>query len=485
MPSPRSSRPSPRPSSPRPSHSRSSSARPSGAALDPYGIYGARTATRLRDSQRRRRSQNLLAFFIFLVIGAAIIVAWKTRRVNTSWPQSRVALGFAVASAPTWIQPAPGTPGVLLIAGEDGRLVKTSAFTQTNAESNPESNTAQAVAKTILLETDFPLRAPLIFQDTAFVPCEDGVLYAVSWRERKLIWRQRFDAALSSQPALITVNQKPVIVAGSDAGLMLGLDAATGRVLWRARLPAPIGNGLTAVQSTPQVSGQNASDRVLVPLLGGAAMRGGLWCLDGASGKVLWRFPRDVRVEATQLSSVVAGSGQIFGANDAGAVYCLDLQSGNYNPKVSGAPQTPIQNQIQTQAGWKTFIRPLKDGDQEQVTLLRAAPVLVISGNGNANLVLGGNDGGVRGLNARDGKLLWQTDIGAPISSLLPLQKADGSAAVLACNRSGELTLLDAQNGAVLRKFASDGERFVGATISPQGIYGLTSNGTLLRFELS
>jgi len=463
MPSPRSS---PRPSSPRSPNRPTSRDRPSGAALDPYGIYGARTATRLRDSQRRRRSQNLLAFFILAAICAGLIVAWKTRRINTQTAQSQRALRLPVSAAPIWIAPSAGAPGVLLIAGEDGRLIKTGAFSQNASAENP-------VEKTVLLETDFPLRAPLIFGETAFVPCEDGVLYAVSWRERKLIWRQRFDASLSSQPTLITVNKKPVIVAGSDAGLVLALDAASGRVLWRARLPAPIGNGLTSVESQTNASGQKSPARVLVPLLGGAAMRGGLWCLDGTRGKVLWRFPKDGRIEATQVSAAAANAGKVYGANDAGAVYSLDLQTGNYNSK--------------TQTGWKTFVRPLKDGDQNQATLLRAAPLFIAASatSQNARLILGGNDGGVRGINANDGKLLWQANVGAPVSSLTLLAFADGRAAILVCNRSGELVLVNSENGAILKNYSSRGDFFVGAAVAVGEIYGLTNKGTVLRFDLS
>ena len=461
-----------RPSSPRPSGSRSSSVRPSGAALDPYGIYGARTATRLRDSQRRRRSQNLIAFFIFASLLAAVITSWKVRRVDTDKPQNWRELGLPVSVPPVWIAPSGSDAGVLLIAGEDGRLLKTSDVSGAGASGEL---TTEATQNTVLLETDFPLRAPLIFKETAFVPCEDGVLYAVSWKKRKMLWRQRFDAALTAQPALISVNKKPVVIAGSDAGLLLAMDAASGRILWRSRLPAPIGNGMAIAKNLPNAPGQKVSTRILVPLLGGAAMRGGLWCLDGASGKVLWRFPKDGRIEATQLSAPVAdvGSGKVYGANDSGAVYCLDLQTGQYNSK--GQP------------GWKSFIKPLEDHDQNQATLLRAAPVLTgaIAGNEEERLILGGNDGGVRCVSAQNGKLLWQTDVEASVSALMPVRYTDGRELILVCNRNGELALLQSENGSILRKFSNRGDRFVGATVSEKAIYGVTNKGTLLQFALS
>jgi len=439
--------------------------RSSGAALDPYGIYGARTASRLRDSRRRRRSQSVFLIFVVIALVFAAVAAFKTRRIYTESASARRELAMPVLAPPVWINANSSGAGVLLVAGEDGRLLKIEDVSVPNV-SPAESE------KTVLLETDFPLHAPLIVGESAFVPCEDGVLYAVSWRQRKLLWRQRFDAALTSQPALITINKKAVIVAGSDSGLLLALDAASGKTVWKVRLPAPIGNSLIAV--APESAAGRA--RVLVPLLGGVAMRGGLWCLDGATGKILWRFPKDARVEATQVAAPVVDEmrEKIYAGNDVGAIFSLDLQTGSY-----AAPRAP---------GWKAFVAPLKNHDPLQAILLRAAPLL--TGNGGARnnppgVVVGGNDGGVRSFDAATGALRWQAEVGASVSDLNLMQLEDGSEAILVCNRSSKLLLLDAASGATIKQFSSGGQEFAGVTFSPREIIAVTRSGDVLRFALS
>ena len=453
-----------RPSSAPPPNQRSSS-RPSGAALDPYGIYGARTATRLRDSRRRRRSQSSFVVFIVLALVVAAVAALKTRRIYTESASARSELAMPVLAPPLWVSTNSSGAGVLLIAGEDGRLLKIDESIAPNAS-------PIETGKTVLLETDFPLRAPLVVGESAFVPCEDGVLYAVSWRQRKLLWRQRFDAALTAKPALITINKTPVIVAGSDSGLLMALDAASGKTVWKVRLPAPIGNSLVAV--APESAAGRA--RVLVPLLGGVAMRGGLWSLDGATGKTLWRFPKDARVEATQVAAPVVDEARekIYAGNDVGAIFSLDLKTGSYAS--SGAP------------GWKAFAAPLKNHDASQATLLRAAPLLTGNASTPSNppgVVVGGNDGGVRCFDAATGALRWQAEVDAAVSGLHLLQMTDGGEAILVCSRSSQLLLLNAANGAIIQQFSSGGEEFAGVTLSPRDIIAVTQSGAVLRFALS
>jgi len=457
-----------RPSPSRPPSSRPGGSRSSGALLDPYGIYGTRTATRLRDSRRRRRSQSFVLILVLAALAALAVAAVKVRRIGSEPLLARHELALPMATPPLWIEAVPQTTaasgsaqGVLLVAGEDGRLLQTE-LTQTTGETR----------KTLLLETDFPLHAPLVFEETAFVPCEDGVLYAVSWRERKLLWRRRFDAALTSQPAILIINKKPVVFAGSDAGLLLALDAATGKTVWQARLPAPLGSGLATIPAS-QTATDAGTARILIPLLGGAAMRGGLWCLEGATGKILWRFPADARIEATQLAAPVVDeeNGKIYAGNDTGAVFCLDLQTGKYN-----SPTSP---------GWKTFLKSLENHDQSQAVLVRAAPLLTgADANGNRSVIVGGNDGGVRCLGS-DGKVRWVWDAGAPVSSLALVRGADGRESVLVCSRSTQLVLLDAANGAAIKGFSSDGDHFVGVALKSPTLFTATNQGAILQFALS
>jgi outer membrane protein assembly factor BamB len=467
-----------------------------GAPLDPYGIYGTRTQARLRASRRRRQTQNLLLVLIVVAIVAVVFALSRWRREKTDVAPLRIETGTAMEVAPLFA-PAVKTDGAaLLIINRDGILLRYDDI------ENSQNNGAQSAArKTVLLRDDFPLHTPLLAGDKLFVPSESGVLTALLWREKRVLWRKKFDDALTAQPVAFVIARpapspvpappvsndatdatksvsaapartapapalRQVVTAASDAGLILAIDVGSGQVLWRARMPAPIGNGLTTVEA-------NGRARILVPLLGGTAMRGGVWCLDGASGKVLWRFPKDARAEAIQFAPPLAdlpGNRAYFG-NDLGAVFALNLTTGNHDAK--------------KQIGWKSFVAP-DDEDAKTAVLLRAAPLLMDSPNKqNKLLLLGGNDGEVRALLAGTGSTLWRYRTNAPIISLLSVKAGGEPDRVLVVNRSSQLVLLDAQTGRVMRRLSGRSETFVGAAVSDRYIFAATQNGAIHRFTLT
>lgn len=443
--------------------------RSNGALLDPYGIYGTRTANRMRASRRRRQTQNVFVALAVAGLAAGAFAFSKWQRVETRYADSVVKTRMRVSVSPVWAQAPSSKSGALLIAGEEGRMLRVDPL-------------QPSTPGTVLLEVDFPLRAPLVWGSNAFVPSESGVLSAIAWGERRLLWRVRFDDSLTAQPTAFALGQqgasrKQLVVAGSDAGLLMALDATNGKMQWRTRLPAPIGKGLSSVEA-------NGRARILVPLLGSAAMRGGLWCLDGATGKVLWRFPKDGRSEAIQLATPVAdlAGNRVYAANDLGAVVALNLSTGTYNPK--------------QRMGWKSFVSPIHERDAKKVVSLRATPALLKTAASNSGepgtapgrpggaLVVGGNDGGVRCLAVDDGSVLWRFDAEYPVVSLSPMSLGGGREAVLVSTRSPHLLLLDASRGKALQRFSSGGANFVGATTSGTKVFAVTSDGDVHQFAL-
>lgn len=112
--------------------------------------------------------------------------------------------------------------------------------------------------------------------------------------------------------------------------LMLAVDAATGRELWRTPTPLP-------VPASPAVAG----DRVFVGLGNGKVdydaedPAGAVWCLDAASGAKLWEFRTSKAVLATPA---VSGNRVFVGSRDE-RCYCLNADSGDVVWSVSvGAP---------------------------------------------------------------------------------------------------------------------------------------------------
>ncbi len=411
--------------------------------LDPHGIYGTRTSYRLRAAQRRQTMQTLfvLAFLLALAVG---LFSWARR---------------VVPIAPDWTQPlpaAPSAPSVLPGGAESALLVPTRSGSLLSVSAG------SGVSKT-LFTAAAPLRAePLVTGQTVFVPCEDGTLFAVDRRDGKTQWQHHTRSAMTTRPALVRValpvraglpipapsapsapgapasalpnaapaapvtpqkpstEMRPVVIAGNDSGEIVALEAGSGKLLWRQAARAPVGDGL-AVGS--EAAG---SARVFVPLLGGAGARGGLLCLDARSGRILWGRGRDLI--AAHLAAPVVGAVEkngrerVFCGGDDGSILCLDARSGRILWKVFAQPLPKVEAANASRGASNSETPSDAAGDVPlggseagaEAILLRGEPLLKTYRWGT-QLVLGGNDGGVRCLDARDGRLLWTFDAGAAV----------------------------------------------------------------------
>lgn len=456
--------------SPRP-RSRADSSR---ALIDPYGIYGTRTANRMRAARRRRQTQSLL--LVLLLIGVlALAVSWfKVRRVATIKPLAALKLWTPVTQKP--VLAGSDAARTVLLPLAEGRLIKFApGFEDTE---KPQT----------ILQTDFPLHTPLINGAVAYVPCEDGVLYALSWQQARVLWKARLGEALCARPALAritvavrdaspstpaqsadaavaprTTRREIVVVAGAD-GLIAALEAGSGKVVWRMRVPSAPGEAL--------VSTSGAAPKILVPLLGSATMRGGLWCLDAASGKVLWRFPSDSRVQAAQYSPPIVDerANRVYFGSETGPVFALDLARGTYNAK--------------QKIGWKSYAPPLSP-KTENVISWRAAPVLFFGAQpatGGARLVAGGSNGGVRCFAAVDGRVLWSFDAESSVALLQKMRLGERDI-VLVCTRSDTVFLLDAETGGALQRFIGRG-KLTGALLAGNEVLAVSGEGVVERFPL-
>jgi outer membrane protein assembly factor BamB len=112
--------------------------------------------------------------------------------------------------------------------------------------------------------------------------------------------------------------------------LVLALDAATGRELWRSPTPLP-------VPASPAIEG----DRVFVGLGNGKVdydaddPAGSVWCLDAASGSKRWEF----RTTKAVLATPAVSGGRVFVGSRDERCYCLNANTGEAVWSVSaGAP---------------------------------------------------------------------------------------------------------------------------------------------------
>lgn len=455
-----------------------------GPAYDPFGIYGTRSAQRIRAARTRRIVQKFAVLAVVITLfamGVGVVFSPPVSLIKG------VRLGMAAVPSAMPVAASDKDGTVLLSPGEGGELLRFDL----------QNGTAISC-----LNTDFPLRAsPLVLGNVAFVPSENGVLTALDWRRGKVLWQRPTGAPLTARPTIIqwqTIVQrivapvptaapvpldnvagaaeKPVaapltesvtktqklIVIGNDAGTVAGLNTGNGKVIWSRRTGAPVGNGIVSLLLP------NKAPRVLVPLLQGAGSPGALWCLEGKTGAVLWKYPASSSAPSPQVAppAVDKETGQVFCADDSGTLSCLDGKTGR---KI-----------------WKKFALP-KNPRSKELVLLRGEPLFRRYDFG-AIVVLGGNDGIVRCFAADNGLLLWQFDAEAPVRARplplvqnLPHSSGTRELLLIGCD-SSLLPVLDPQSGRpILHLRASDAAPFGVVPVGDQ-LCTVTTSGVVEEF---
>lgn len=159
--------------------------------------------------------------------------------------------------------------------------------------------------------------SPAVTDTRVFIGSGDGALYALDRSDGTLIWRFDAGGSVDASPAVAS----GIVVAATLAGRVFAVDEASGLLRWSLQtgpvLPAnttPAG-GWDLWASSPVIVGSTV-------VIG--APDGGVYSLDLASGKQLWRTQTNGRVRATPSvhgGTVVVGSW-------GGRVYALDLATG-------------------------------------------------------------------------------------------------------------------------------------------------------------
>jgi len=427
---------------------RNQAARKSRPLLDPHGIYGTRTAHRVRSAQRRRRAQSLVT--AAAIIAAFCSVAWwaRQKRVPSLKGIGHSSIGARPAAFPAW-GAVSNPPGAwLVIPTQSGTLVPVEA-----ASGNVGTP----------FRADFPFAAqPLVSGATAFAPSQDGTLYAVAWQSGRALWNFRGATSISARPVLVriatpvaTQSLQSILVCGDDNGNVVGLNAQNGKVVWKQALHAPVGNGLSAGDATGETSA------VIVPLLPGLGTAGGVACLDARNGKILWR----VDLGGAILPAPAILANRVFCPGDNGSLVCLDLSNGRVL--------------------WKFFAVAARGSSNAVV--LRGEP-LAQSYSWGTRVFHGGNDGVLRCLDAASGRMAWSFSAGAPIRCrprALRLPSGGTMREVLLCGSDGDLVFaLDAQSGELLWKAQPRGNAYATPGVQSDALVCLTQEGNVERFAL-
>jgi outer membrane assembly lipoprotein YfgL len=232
---------------------------------------------------------------------------------------------------------------------------------------------------------------------------------------------------------LQVVNQ--TVYAASDNGDLLAMEASTGRVIWRVRLP----DGLSA-----GVGGD--ANRVAVVTLNNEL-------LSIQSGEVRWR----VRLPARVLTPPLVAGGRVFVALSDRSTMAFDASTGA-----------------------RLWTQP-RSGDP---LVLRQAGVLLAVGD---TLVSGGL-GRLQGLNPVNGRVVWDAPLATPrgtneverlVDTVGPVSREGNSVCARAFNAS--VGCIDASTGRVVWTRPSQGA--VGLGGDAQHVVGADSDGRLVAWR--
>lgn len=157
--------------------------------------------------------------------------------------------------------------------------------------------------------------APVVADGKVFCMDAGGGVYAINQKTGEKIWK--ISTTLTGKDGQVggalAYDNGRLIVSSSFSECFL-IDAQTGKIIWRIKLPAPCkGDGITVYDGKAFLSCSNSSLQVI----------------DIGSGKTIWSHT-GMLVEASYIGSagVAVGNGLVFVAYPSGEIYALLLVNG-------------------------------------------------------------------------------------------------------------------------------------------------------------
>lgn len=155
----------------------------------------------------------------------------------------------------------------------------------------------------------------------------DGAMYCLSGENGNTIWMTPTSEFIQE----IVVNQdingddKNEIIAGTWDDNVYCFDGATGDILWAYKVV----NWVHTVAIAEDVSGDGINDILVGDRglgVGNNIYLGSVYCLDGFSGNLMWKYETDHMVWAVTQTGDANGNGalDVIAGSDDGYVYCLE-----------------------------------------------------------------------------------------------------------------------------------------------------------------
>jgi alcohol dehydrogenase (cytochrome c) len=255
--------------------------------------------------------------------------------------------------------------------------------------------------------------APVVVSGVVYLQDLYANVYAISLATGKLKWEYQADLAEKSGPGPDGVAVANGVVYGDTSTAVFALNAVTGKVIWNDGSLLNSGQGAFEIQ--PAVSG----GRVYLASAYGSGPGGGvILALDAATGKELWSFNTVIGGTAAGVKALGLGSGGAWETPLVGTDGSVTFGTGNPYQSIGEAISHPSQqlytdSEVNLSAAtgklrwyYQAVPNDFKDYD------MQLSPIAATVG-GVPAIIGGGKMGYVYAMNASTGALLWKTPVGA------------------------------------------------------------------------
>ena len=253
--------------------------------------------------------------------------------------------------------------------------------------------------------------APVVVNGVVYIQDLDANVYAVSLATGKLRWEYQVNIPEKSGPGPDGVAVANGVVYGDTSTAVFALNAATGKVAWDDAHLLNSGQGSFEIQ--PAVAG----GRVYLASAYGNGPGGGiLLALDASTGKELWSFNTVVGPDPG-ANALGLGAGGAWETPLVGTDGSVTFGTGNPYQSISEAISHPAadrytNSEVNLNAAtgklrwyYQAVPNDFKDWD------MQLSPIAATAG-GVPAIIGGGKMGDVYAMNASTGALLWKTPVG-------------------------------------------------------------------------
>jgi len=253
---------------------------------------------------------------------------------------------------------------------------------------------------------------PVVVNGVVYIQDLDANVYAVSLATGRLKWEYQVNIPEKSGPGPDGVAVAGGVVYGDTSTSVFALKATTGSVLWNDTSLLNSGQGSFEIQ--PQVTG----GRVYLASAYGNGPGGGiLLALNAATGKELWSFNTLIGGEPKGVSALGVGAGGAWETPLVGTDGAVTFGIGNPYQSIGSAISTPARalytnsvlslNAVTGRLRWYDQAAPNDFVDHD----MQASPIAATV-DGVPVIIGGGKLGYVYAMNAATGTVLWKTPVG-------------------------------------------------------------------------